>query len=146
MKKLILTLAIAALALTASAQDGFALDIFYPPQIPVEVQSKLEELHPGADDVAWEVEDGNYEAEFEVNDMDHEVIFDPMGKVLYSEKEIQPAELPQRVSSYLGEAYPGKKVSEASKSIDANGKVMYEAEVRRDELLFDANGNLIGEI
>lgn len=146
MKKLILTLAIAALGLTAYAQDEFAMDIFYPPQVPAEVQAKFEQLYPGMDDVSWEVEDGNYEAEFEVNDMDHEVIFDPMGKVLYSEKEICPGELPARVSSYIGEAYPGKKISGAMLITDETGKVIYEAEVKRDDLLFDANGTLIDDI
>jgi hypothetical protein len=145
MKKLMLILAFGALGSAASAQDEFTMDIFFPPKVPAEVQAKFEQLYPGADDVAWEVENGNYEAEFEVNDLEYEVRMDPLGNVLYTEEEISPSELPSAITSYIESNYEGKKVREASRLIDGQGNITYEAEVKRDDLLFDENGNFLGE-
>jgi hypothetical protein len=40
-------------------------------------------------------------------------------------------------------ALGGKKISEASKILDATGNLSYEAEVENIDYIFDANGSLI---
>ena len=145
MKKLIMTLALAAIGFTASAQLDFDMEIFHRPLVPEEVKSKFAALYSDAERVQWEMEDDNYKAEFKQDGLETEVIFDKNGDLVRAEEEISTAALPESAVQYLEVAYPGKKIKEASCITDENGNVRYEAEVRRDDLLFDAEGNYLGE-
>ena len=63
------------------------------------------------------------------------------------EQEIKTSALPKAVTDYCTKNYAGYKLSEAAKITDADGKVMYEAEMEKDKMqfdaLFDANGNFV---
>ena len=51
------------------------------------------------------------------------------------------ADLPAPVQASL----KGKKVSEASKILRADGSTVYEAEVKHKDLLFDASGKMLSK-
>ena len=131
MKKIMLFIALFAFAQTAFAQSK---------KVPEAAKMAFAKDYPKADDVKWEMEDGNYEVEFEIaDDQEISVVYDANGAVLETEVEIAFSELPKAAQ----DALKGKKVKEAAKITNAKGVVTYEAEVRRKDLMFDAKGNSI---
>ena len=57
-------------------------------------------------------------------------------------QEIDPSQLPQPILDYISENYPNALIEEAEQYADGS----YEVELDNDvELLFDSNGNFLGE-
>lgn len=112
------------------------------PQIPEGVLKAFQAKFPAARDVDWEVDNKTeYEAEFELNGTEMSASFDAAGKWLETETEIRLTDLPAPVQAAL----QGKKVKEAAKIERADGSTVYEAEVKRKDLLLDAAGKLLPE-
>ena len=129
MKKIMLLIALFAFAQTAFTQSK---------KVPEAAKMAFAKAYPTADDVKWEMEDGNYEVEFEMaDDQEMSVVYNANGAVLETEAEIAFSELPKAAQ----EALKGKKVKETAKITNAKGVVTYEAEVRRKDLMFDEQGN-----
>ncbi len=109
-------------------------------KVPDAVKMAFAKVHPGVSDIDWEQEDGGYEAEFDgPNDVEMSAVFAADGKWLETEQEIKKSELPAPILAKL----KGKKIKEATKIIRADGSTIYEAEVKRKDLLFDAWGNTV---
>lgn len=108
------------------------------PQAAKETQKKM---FAGTVVKGWELENGNYEAEFILNGTETSACFDASGKWMQTETEINPGELPMPVMEYLGKNFKGKTIREADKVNRADGKELYEVELDGKELLLDANGN-----
>jgi hypothetical protein len=109
---------------------------------PESVQTKFDSLYPKADEVIWEKEKGEYEAEFEVDEKEMSASFDSTGNFLESEVEIELTELPASMTQFIKDELTEVKVHEASKITDAKGVVTYELEIKKD-LLFSADGKLM---
>lgn len=121
-------------ALFAFAQTTFAQSS----KVPEAVKIAFAKAYPNADDVEWEMENGNFEVEFEMSDdQEMSVVYNANGGLLETEVEIAFSELPQAAQAAL----KGKKVKEIARITNAKGVVTYEAEVRRKDLMFDAKGN-----
>lgn len=112
-------------------------------KVPAAVKDAFRKQYPQAVKVEWEAEKGNYEAEFVSNGIRQSVLMDAAGKVLETEVEIKPEQLPEAAQTYLAQNYTGQKIKEAAKITDAKGGITYEAEVKGKDLIFDAAGNFI---
>jgi len=131
MKKIML-LSLFALVSCATA---FAAN---PPQA---VLAAFQQKFPNAQDVDWSKEkNGDWEAEFELSGS-HEMSanFSADGRWIETETEIAFSELPAPVIAALR----GKKVKEAARIEKADGSTVYEAEVKRKDLMFDASGKML---
>lgn len=113
--------------------------------VPSVVKNAFQKQYPSAKEVKWEMENGNYEVNFDLNEVDHSVLMDVNGKVLETEVEIKITELPAGVLEYVKNNYSGQKVKEAAKITDAKGIITYEAEIKGKDLIFDSNGKFIKE-
>ncbi len=134
MKNIVFLFAFFALLHVANAQK------VKDSKVPEAVKTAFAQKFSKAELEGWELEDGNYEAEFEMSeDVEMSAVFAADGKWLETEQEIKKSELPAPVLAKL----TGKKVKEASKITRADGSVVYEAEVKRNDLLFDAAGNIV---
>lgn len=111
-----------------------------PPQAVLEAFQKA---YPNAEDVDWELEYGMYEAEFEIGGIEQSATFTVAGYLLETEVEIAVSELPAAVRDYVAAHYKGKKIKEAARIITAKKTVAYEVEVKRRDLMFDEQGNLL---
>lgn len=109
------------------------------------VREAFKKLYPAVANPEWEREGANYEANFEVKDIDHSVLFDDKGNLMESEQEISVQQLPVATREYIALHYKDQKIDEASKIINGKGVVMYEVEVKDADLLFDENGKFISE-
>lgn len=108
-------------------------------KVPTAVKTAFSKMHTGISKVSWSKEDANFEAEFTLDGKETSEVYSASGTFLESEVEIKVAELPAAVKMKL----KNQKIAEAAKITRANGSVIYEAEVKGKDLLFDANGNLV---
>ena len=112
--------------------------------VPAAVKAALSKKYPSASKVTWEKENGNYEANWGgKGGEDNSVQFTPKGDFIEIVNAIPVSQLPAAVITYVKTHYKGVKITEAGKVTDAKGKIMYEAEVNRKDLVFDENGNFM---
>jgi hypothetical protein len=114
-------------------------------EIPAPAVSALHQMYPELKDYKWYNEDGNYEAEYELNGMEAAVTFDSNGNVMETEKEIPVSSLPATVTEYISKNYSGATIKEATEITDTKGAKMYEAEIKGKAVIFDTNGNFLKE-
>lgn len=110
--------------------------------IPALVQKGFQKQFPAVKDAKWENEDGKYEAGFKYKGEEMSVLYNAQGVWEEKETEIKVSQLPAMASSYVAKKQLGK-IQEASKITKADGSVMYEAEVKSGDVLFDAKGNFV---
>ncbi len=140
MKKYLLSFFVASVLLVTAvtAQD------LKSSNVPAAVKSALLKKYPEAKKVSWEKEHGNYEANWGGNSgEDNSVQFTPDGEFIEIVKAISVSELPKAVPGYVKQHYKGAKITEAGKVTDAKGKLSYEAEVNRKDIIFDENGSFV---
>ena len=112
--------------------------------VPPAVKTALSKKYPNASKVTWEKENGNYEANWGgKSGEDNSVQFTPAGDFIEIVNAIPVSQLPEPVIVYVNKHYKGAKISEAGKVTDAKGKLSYEAEVNRKDLIFDEKGNFV---
>ena len=132
MRQLLLLLLISAFATAAAAQG-----------VPAPVQAAFTAKHPGITP-EWEKEGSQYEAEYMVNGREHSSVFTASGDLVAEEMEIKAVELPEAVRTHVKNHLGNAKIDEAARINQADGKVVYEAEVGHKDYLFDDKGNLLG--
>ena len=114
-------------------------------QVPSNVKDNLYANFKAAD-VAWEMEDNMYEAEYLENSMQKSVILNADGVVIAVETQIDPASLPQAIHNYIGEFYQGAEIREAE-FIELKDANFYKVELIHNgstiELIFDETGNFL---
>jgi uncharacterized protein (DUF2164 family) len=111
--------------------------------LPNEVKTIFAKMFPNQYSVKWELENGNYEAEFMLNKVETSALYSPTGQWLQTETEIKVDVLPMAVIEYVSKNLAGKKIKEASKIIDAKGNLFYEVEVNGNDYIFDTKGNYL---
>ena len=137
MKKLILVLAIAFTGQVILAQG------VKTSAVPAAVTSKFTTLYPASKADQWKDVKGNYETKFTDAKIKKCVEIDPSGGVIKTTTTIPASELPKSVSEYVAKNYKDEKIKEAGKTVEADGKVKYEATVKDNHLCFDASGTFI---
>lgn len=144
MKKIVITgVALLAVTCACTQQTEKTSTAKAGKNTPEVVKAAFAKEYPEADDLEWEQEGANYEAEFEQNDEEMSVLIDASGKILETEVEIAVESLPAAVKTYVNEHYKAQKIKEAAKIVSAVGITTYEAEIKDGDLLFDANGQFI---
>lgn len=146
MKKVIIILSVTSFVCgNISAQDIKESDV------PAAVVSAFKKQYPNVKEVEWEKEGNNYEAEIELvqvpmdgkgkkREVEKSLEYTATGELVKTEEQIEIKALPAAINDYVNKNYPGKKIKEASKITEANGTIKYEAEVEKQDLIFDANG------
>lgn len=144
MKKYILVLAAACVSASVSAQH-ISTD-----KVPAPVTAAFKSKFPDAAKVKWEIENKNeYEAEFELKGSEMSTSYDPSGKWLQTETDIQVTELPSAVTASIHKDFPDHKINEASKISSLKYGTCYEAEVQKGkeqlDIVFSAEGKLLSK-
>jgi len=131
-------LAVFCLALGLTTTVSFAQKL-NAGKVPAAVKTAFAKKHGTAMKVSWELEKANYEAGFTLDGKEVSEVYTAKGVLVESETEIKVTELPETIKVKL----KGQKIAEAAKITRADGSVVYEAEVKGKDLLFDAKGNPI---
>lgn len=111
--------------------------------VPAAVKQAFEKMFTQVKEVKWEKEDGKFEVNFEQNNHKMSAVINASGVLEETEVEIKASELPSTVTAYILKKFSSAKMREAAKITNANGEVNYEAEVKENDLIFDANGKFI---
>ena len=137
-KSSLLTIIITSLAVAVWAQKINAL------RVPEKVKTSFTKEYPGVAG-KWEKEAGKYEVNFKKNGHTMSMTIEPNGSIVETETDILISELPAPAATYIKGHYPGKQIKEASRIINADRSVNYEARVNGKDLIFDTNGKFIKE-
>lgn len=113
--------------------------------VPESVKNSFAKQFPGITP-KWEMEDGNYEAEFKHMGHEMSAVFEPKGSMTESEMAIRVSQLPAPVLEFVKTNHKGATIKEAAKITKTNGEVNYEAEVKGKDLMFDASGKFLKEV
>lgn len=135
MKKSLLVMLLICLYTLAYSQEKIKTEV------PAAVEKAFMKAFPNTK-AKWEKEDGKYEAGFKYKGEEMSVLYNAQGVWEEKETEIKVSKLPVGASSYVEKKQLGK-IKEASKIIKADGSVMYEAEVKSGDILFDTKGNFV---
>ena len=143
MKKVILPLAV-MMTLTLSAQKEHKQH--EKVEVPtVVLESFKKEFSP--EKVKWKKEENDFEACFEINDIETSTIYDASGHRKSIEVEIKKKELPVGILEYVKKNYPTEKFKEAEKITDDKNVVTFEVEVKKEkeshDVVFDSKGSFL---
>ncbi len=136
MKKILLLITASFFCFSMNAQKTLK-----EARVPAAVKKSLHQKYPNASGIIWEIEKRNYEANWGGKSReDNSVLITPSGSIIETIKAIPVDELPKPVLEYVKVHYKGAKITEAGKVTNSNGKISYEAEVKKKDLIFDENG------
>lgn len=144
MKRTVLIMALVIAGITAKAQDIMKTDV------PSSVSSAFDKKFPGMNnqDVDWDKEGGNFQAEFEMEGKEYEVLFDNQGSWLSTEIEkINASELPESISKQLNTGeYSTWEIDDIMVKENPE-ETIYEIEVEKGmkdhNLYFDKSGKQV---
>jgi hypothetical protein len=113
-------------------------------KVPDNVSKAFQIAHPKAENVSWDKEGMNYEANYKESGNNFSVVINNDGNILETESEIDIPGLPPGVVSYINNHYKNYTLSGAAKIVDNKGNVKYEAEIKNGkshkDVMFDKDG------
>lgn len=115
-------------------------------QVPAAAQVIFRHTFATAKDVRWAKEGASYEVAFTQQGQKMSAVITPAGKLLETETTLPISQLPPAVRTTLARTYKTAKVSEAARLVRADGRTVYEAEIRQggkqQDVLFTADGQV----
>lgn len=112
-------------------------------RLPENVQDAFSRDFSAVTNVKWSMEDGDVEINFRIDSKEMSATYDSSGTLLETEEEIKARELPTQTVNYVHENYKGATIKEASRLKKQDGTIVYEAEVKGRDLLFDQSGGFL---
>lgn len=138
MKKILVGFVLAgASVIAAQAQDVDTKDV------PAAVKTALSQKYANATDLEWEKHGNNYEADFDIDRIDHAAMIDPSGKVLMTRRDIMKNDLPQAITSAIAQQYKSMRLDDME-LVEKDGKKYYQVELDQQgqdkKVVFSADG------
>lgn len=113
-------------------------------KVPSVVLNKLRVEYPNAREVDFELQNENYEAEFEIEGDDYNVLIDPLGNIIAEKTEITWEALPAEVQQKLENEFGRNKI-EDPELVKIGEEIHFQVEVKRflidDKLVLNESGN-----
>jgi|SRR5690606_3738137 len=142
MKTLKILAAFLFVTTVAIAQDMKTSDV------PTAVKAAFDKEYPKATDVEWEKKMGNYEVDFDLNKLDHEIVYNASGNVVRKEQDLAEADLPQAIRDEIKSKYAGHKIEDVD-MIWENNTITYEVEIEKGQdektVTFNATAKVLNE-
>jgi hypothetical protein len=118
-------------------------------KVPDQVKSKFKVLYPNAEEVKWDVEDSDFEVNFEVEDVEISVVFNAAAEVLEVETALEKGDIPNLVKESVSKNFSDWKIEEVAKIV-SRGNTTFEIELEKGEQKMDAifkqDGTLLKKI
>lgn len=122
-------------------------------EVPAKVKAYVTTHYPQATAIKWDFEkdEGVYEAEFKINDLEYKLEITPEGSLYASKEDILVSALPAAVTKYIETTYPGYKIVGANKKVK-DKKIVLDVGIkgkdtsgrsRYHNIYFDGEGNLL---
>jgi hypothetical protein len=113
------------------------------PEVPALLKSKFTIAYPDAVVNGWQTEGEYYKVLFSDKNVQQVVVYDTSGNVIRKETELDGAVVPQGISEYYKQKYPGKKDIKVWQSEDAGGRKSYNTLHKGEVLYFDSEGKFL---
>jgi hypothetical protein len=97
----------------------------------------------GASAVIWELENGNYEANFKQKGQKLAAMFEPGGALTETELQIPLAQIPKEAVNYVHQHFKGRKITDTAKLTMPDGTINYEIGVEGKDVIFDSKGAFV---
>ncbi|WP_017259025.1 PepSY-like domain-containing protein [Pedobacter arcticus] len=119
-------------------------------QVPLKALTAFENVYPQVINAEWELKGENYEVEFEIGRLDHEIRYNKEGKLIKMKKEIEAKDLPKSITNAVKVKYPKYKIDEIE-TTQFNSKTTYKVEIaqflgKERTLLFEQAGKLVSDL
>ena len=134
-KSLVLALAIICFTVTQAQK-------LIPAKVPTAAKDAFAKAHASTT-AQWEKEGSNYEVNFKEGNKSMSCVITATGEIVETETGMKLSELPTDAKKYIAQHYKGVKVTEAASITKNDGTVVYEAEIKGKDVLFDANGKML---
>ena len=112
-------------------------------QPPVVVATAFQKAFPNARKVKWEKENQDYEASFLEGGKQVSVVYNDKGSLLETETGIEPSQLPSAAQQYIKLTCKGCVIKEAAKIQKTEGLIIYEAQLKGKDYLFNSEGKFL---
>ena len=112
--------------------------------VPEVVKTNFSRMFPNTPVIEWEIENGNYEADYKQNDVVNTMVLTADGKIVEYQNSIPSSELPEATRNYITTKLAGKKMGDMTRIKTVTGSVSYEVEASENDYLFDSDGNFTG--
>ena len=112
-------------------------------EIPSLVKTAFAKMYPGIAAAMWSKEINQYRARFSTGTYKGSVVFASTGKWTEREIAIPVSALPVKVKKYMQVYYKKEKLTGAAKIIKASGELIFEAEIKGQDLYFTKDGDFI---
>lgn len=136
---------IGSLVLTLFGVNTFAQDISQR-NVPAVVLNAFQLKFSNATDINWEIEQGNYQVSFDVNNKDNELVINDKGNILKQQQDLYVSEIPQIVLETIKSKVAFFDVSDAAR-MEEGGKISYkvnfEINGKDHEFRIDEKGKLL---
>lgn len=114
-----------------------------PDSVPETVKTTLAANFPNTTGLEWEKVGADYEADFDVDTVDHEALFSANGEMLKYKHDIPEAALPEAVKITISQNYSDMRLDDAEKLLQGNAEY-YQVELDNSgadkKLVFSADG------
>jgi hypothetical protein len=114
-----------------------------PDSVPEAVKTTFAANFPNTVGLEWEKIDEDYEADFDVDTVDHEALISANGEMLKYKFDITEAELPDAVKTAISQNYTDMRLDDAEKVLqgsDAYYQVELDSSGTDKKLVFSAEG------
>lgn len=111
--------------------------------VPEVVKTNFSRVIANTPVIEWEMEDGNYEADYKQNEVINTLVLTADGKIVQYENTITANELPESVKNYITTNAVGKKMGDMTRIKTVSGSVSYEVEAGGEDYLFDGEGHFL---
>ena len=115
--------------------------------VPDAVKAAFKAKFQDAEEVEWGMEsEKEYEAEFELNEVEMSANFDPIGKLLETETVISAKELPDPILDTLNKEFNGFKIKKVEKIEKTGKQALFEIKLNNKKSAFEVMMNNAGLI
>lgn len=128
-----------------SISPSFAQDLSRN-QVPSVIMNNFKKEFPKVKVAEWELKNGLYEVEFEVNRRDYEIWYNAQGDLMKMKRELRSRDLSDAIKKSLKAQYKGYRIGDVEK-LTQNGQSVFKVEMknlREDfDVFVDESGKII---
>lgn len=117
--------------------------------VPATVREALLSTFPEATGIDWEKKGEDYEADFDVDRVDHNAMLNASGTVLKHKYDIPETDLPEAIRATISQNYANHKIDDPEVLVQ-NGDTLYQVELDHmtsmdEKLVFSADGQKVDQ-
>lgn len=117
--------------------------------VPKSVMNTFNSTFPNANDVEWEKKGKEYEADFEVQNIDYSARFSSNGKLIMQKQDVLELDIPEAIGTAIQKDYEGYHIDDVER-IEMDGKEYFQVELdgkmRDQKVVFSPDGNKANKV